>query len=56
MRFGAIEESDLDENDDNDDEMPTEVEVTAETQWALEQAGLILVLLEYNNNDDDGGH
>jgi hypothetical protein len=56
LRFGAIEESDLDENDDNDDEMPTEVEVTAETQWALEQAGLILVLLEYNNNDDDGGH
>ena len=55
LRFGAIEESDLDENDDNDDEMPTEVEVTAETQWALEQAGLILVLLEYNN-DDDGGH
>ena len=56
LRFGAVEESDLDENDDDDDyEMPTEVEVTAETQWALEQAGLILVLLEYNN-DDDGGH
>lgn len=57
LRFGAIEESDLDENDDDDDyEMPTEVEVTEETQWALEQAGLIPVLLEYNNNDDDGGH
>jgi len=56
-----MEESDLNENnnddddddDDDDDGISTELKVTAETQWALEAAGLIPMLSAYNDNDDD---
>lgn len=51
-----MEESDLNENDDDDDDddgISTELKVTAETQWALEAAGLIPMLSAYNDNDDD---
>lgn len=51
FHFGANEVSDSDEDDE--DEMSTEVWVTAETQWALETAGLIQVWSEYSDNDDD---
>jgi hypothetical protein len=54
LRFGTNEELDMDEDEnENDDEISTEVEVTAETQWALEDAGLVEVLLEYNNDEDE---
>jgi len=52
-----MEESDLNENNNDDDEdddgISTELKVTAETQWALEAAGLIPMLSAYNDNDDD---
>jgi hypothetical protein len=51
LRFDAAEVFDSDEDDE--DEMSTEVWVTAETQWALETAGLIQVLPDYSDNDDD---
>jgi hypothetical protein len=53
LRFGANEGSGADDNDN--DERSTEFEVTAETQWALEQAGLIRAQSEYHDNDDDDG-
>ena len=54
LRFGTNEEEDDDDNDNDDnDEFSTEVEVTAEAQWALEAAGMLPVLSEYSDGDDD---
>jgi len=52
LRFGADEEEN-DDDGDNHDEISIEVEVTAEAQWALETAGMIPMLSEYSNSDDD---
>lgn len=41
------------DEDENEVEMSTQVEVTAETRWALEEAGVVQVLLEYNDDEDD---
>ena len=54
LRFGTNEQLDMvEDEDENEDEMSTQVEVTAETQWALEEAGMVQVLLKYNDEDDD---